>query len=262
MNKQLSILEREDSERPSGVAVVAMTESQSLMSVISEAARDKETDVGKLEKLMALYERVQDRDAKREFNVAMSDAQQEMRPVAADAQNPQTRSRYASFAALDRALRPIYTKNGFGLSFDTDDSPKPNHIRVLCEVSHRAGHSHTYKLDMPADGKGAKGGDVMTLTHATGAAMTYGQRYLLKAIFNIAIGDDDDNGADRADDSGPISAEQVQHIRDLIEKTKADVEAFCGYFKIEAVPELKVKDYQRAIAALNLKDKKIKEKTQ
>jgi hypothetical protein len=48
---------------------------------------------------------------------------------------------------------------------------------------------------MPADGKGAKGGDVMTKTHAIGAAVTYGKRYLLGMIFNIAVGGDvDDDG--------------------------------------------------------------------
>jgi hypothetical protein len=48
---------------------------------------------------------------------------------------------------------------------------------------------------MPADGKGAKGGDVMTRTHAAGSAFSYGQRYLLKLIFNIATGEDDDGNA-------------------------------------------------------------------
>ena len=54
---------------------------------------------------------------------------------------------------------------------------------------------------MPSDGKGAKGGDVMTKTHATGAAMSYGMRYLLKFIFNVAVGEDDTdgNGAQRVD---------------------------------------------------------------
>jgi hypothetical protein len=47
---------------------------------------------------------------------------------------------------------------------------------------------------MPSDGKGAKGGDVMTKTHATGAAESYGMRYLLKMIFNIAIGEEDNDG--------------------------------------------------------------------
>jgi hypothetical protein len=49
---------------------------------------------------------------------------------------------------------------------------------------------------MPADGKGAKGGDVMTRTHATGSALSYGMRYLLKMIFNVAVGEDDDDGND------------------------------------------------------------------
>ena len=31
-------------------------------------------------------------------------------------------------------------------------------------------------------------------THAVGAGMSYGMRYLLKMIFNIAIGEDDDDG--------------------------------------------------------------------
>ncbi len=66
-------------------------------------------------------------------------------------------------------------------------------LRVFCEVS-RGGYSRMYQIDMPSDGKGAKGGDVMTKTHATGAASQYGMRYLLKMIFNVAIGEDDNDG--------------------------------------------------------------------
>ena len=62
-------------------------------------------------------------------------------------------------------------------------------MRVVCYVSLGA-HTRKYKADMPADRKGAKGGNVITKTHATGAAMSYGMRYLLKYIFNVAIGVD------------------------------------------------------------------------
>jgi hypothetical protein len=51
-----------------------------------------------------------------------------------------------------------------------------------------------YHVDMPADGKGAKGGDVMTKTHATASALTYAKRYLLLQIFALAIGESDDDG--------------------------------------------------------------------
>lgn len=69
-------------------------------------------------------------------------------------------------------------------------------VRVLCYVAHAQGHSRTYHIDMPADGKGAKGGDVMTKTHAVGAGASYGMRYLLKMIFNVAVGEDDADGND------------------------------------------------------------------
>jgi ERF superfamily protein len=224
--------------------------SGALMDVIARAAADPHCDVAKMEKLLAMHERLEARTAEQQFNEAMNLAQHGIRAIAADASNPQTKSKYASYVALDKALRPVYTANGFALSFDTGDAPE-GHVRVLCYVSHKAGHSRTYKIDMPADGKGAKGGDVMTRTHATGAAITYGQRYLLKAIFNIAVGDDTDNGAEGV--TGPIDASQLQHVRDLIEKSGANAEAFCKHFHIEAVPDLPAKEFSKAVEMLNLK---------
>lgn len=171
---------------------VVQANAASLMEVISRAASDPNTDVDKLKRLLGMYERITARQAEAAYDDGMNAAQEEMRPIAADANNPQTHSKYASFAALDRALRPIYTKHGFSLSFDTDDGAPADHLRLVCRVAHREGHKERPHLDMPADGKGAKGGDVMTKTHATGAAITYGKRYLLGMIFNIAVGEDRD----------------------------------------------------------------------
>lgn len=168
--------------------------SEGLVPMFERLAKDPNASVEKIERLMALWERSEAKKAESAFNAAMSAAQAEMRPVAADATNPQTHSRYASYEALDRALRPIYTRHGFALSFNTGDAPLPEYVRVLCDVTHLGGHAKPYRADMPADGKGAKGGDVMTKTHATGSAMSYGMRYLLKMIFNVAVGEDDDDG--------------------------------------------------------------------
>lgn len=172
----------------------ATVQPSGLVAVIERMASDPAVDVDKFERFMAMHERMLAKQSEDAFNGAMSDAQKDMRPIAADAHNPQTKSRYASYAAIDHVLRPIYTRHGFGLSFDTGDGAPAGLIRVLCYVTHTAGHKRAYKLDMPADGKGAKGGDVMTLTHAAGAAMSYGMRYLLKMIFNVAVGEDDVDG--------------------------------------------------------------------
>ncbi|WP_418116019.1 ERF family protein [Variovorax sp. NFACC27] len=217
--------------RPS-VVLPPRNEIATVLHAITAAAHDPSVDIDKMERLLSMHERMHARANEQKFNAAMTKAQAAMGPISADAVNPQTRSTYASYAQLNRALRPIYTKNGFALSFDTDDSPKENHIRVLCYVSHAAGHMRTYKCDMPADGKGAKGGDVMTKTHAQGSAMTYSQRYLLKLIFNVAIGetDDDGNGAGRTPGADDIrQATEADRLADglfqRLQQTKTDAQA-------------------------------------
>ena len=90
-----------------------------MLAMIERAARDPSVDVDKLERLMLMQERMQAKMAESAFNDAMSDAQARMRTIGADANNPQTRSKYASYGKLDSVLRPIYTDNGFSLSFES-----------------------------------------------------------------------------------------------------------------------------------------------
>lgn len=168
-------------------------QGEPILAVIERAARDPGVDVDKMAKLLEMAEKVHARQAESAFDAAMNACQSEMRPVSRDSNNPQTRSKYASYGALDQAVRPIYSTHGFALSFGTR-STVADRITVTCRVSHRAGHSRDVEIDMPSDGKGAKGGDVMTKTHATGSAVSYGMRYLLKMIFNIALGEYDDDG--------------------------------------------------------------------
>jgi hypothetical protein len=163
--------------------------------MIERAARDPSIDIDKMDRLLLMRERENARMAEQAFNTALAEAQTEMQPVGADSDNPQTRSRYASYAALDRAVRPIYTTHGFALSFNTADAPGPEQARIVCDVCHAGGHTRRYHVDMPVDGKGARGGDVMTKTHAMGSGISYGMRYLLRMIFNLAIDQDDDGNA-------------------------------------------------------------------
>jgi hypothetical protein len=170
-----------------------VAQPMNLLQAIIQAASDPNIDINKMERLMAMKKDMDATQAEAEFNQAVNACQIEMRPIAADAMNPQTRSRYATFGKIDAALRPIYTRHGISISFSTEDSPKEDHIRVVAYVS-RGSFTRQYRIDMPADGKGAKGNDVMTKTHAAGAAMSYASRYLLKGIFNVAVGEQDDDG--------------------------------------------------------------------
>lgn len=175
--------------------------------IVKRASELPNVNVETLERLLAMQERVMMRNAEAAFNDSMREAQSEMRMVIADASNPQTRSKYATYEQLDRALRPLYTKHGFAVSFNTEPLEREA-VRVVALVS-KGMFTRKYLVDVPADGKGAKGGDVMTKTHAVGSAMSYGARYLLKFIFNVSVGeaDDDGNGA-----AGPVPDESGKKL--------------------------------------------------
>lgn len=169
-----------------------VVEGSSPINLLSIALQNNAA-IDVIERLAALQEKAMLRDAEIAFNDALSRIQEKIKSVAPDLVNPQTSSRYASYAAIDRVIRPIYTAEGMSLSFSHADCQKAEHIRVLCYVSLGA-YTRMYQMDMPADGKGAKGGDVMTKTHATATADSYAKRYLVKDIFNIAIGEYDTDG--------------------------------------------------------------------
>jgi hypothetical protein len=226
------------------------SETTAVISMLERIARDPSIPMERLERAWQMRKEIQMEAAEEAFNESMATVQSKMRAVAADANNPQTRSRYASYFALDKAIRPIYSGEGFGLSFDTEDSPAPDHIRIVCYVT-RGKFTRKYRVDMPADGKGAKGGDVMTKTHAAGAAMTYGQRYLLKMIFNIAIGDDRDGNSVTV--GAAISEEQIGTLTELIESVGADKAKFLRFFKVEQLAELPAKRFNEAVNMLNAK---------
>lgn len=224
-----------------------VSETTAIIQMIERAARDETINIDKMRELLDMRKQIMTEAAEQKFNDAMALAQSEMKATAADASNTQTSSKYASYFALDKGVRPIYTKHGFALSFDTETVVE-NSIRLICHVSCN-GFTRHYHIDLAADGKGAKGGDVMTKTHAIGSAISYGQRYLLKMIFNLAVGDDDDGNAAGAGDT--ISPEQVTELQDMLVKTGAPKDKFLKYMKAKTIIEIPEKKFEDAKAAIN-----------
>lgn len=184
------------------------------------------------------------------YSTAMSLAQSEMGQVIAKSKNSQTNSKYAKYDAVDKVIRPVYSKHGFALSFYQGEGAPPDNIRLVCRVSHSAGHTERPYLDMPIDGKGAKGGDVMTKTHATGNGISYGKRYLAGMVFNLAITEEDNDGNKP---QPAITEKQAADLKALAEEVKADIPKFCQYYKIDKIENLPVSLYASAVKAFEKK---------
>lgn len=222
-----------------------------ILAVIERAATNPQVDIEKMERLLLMHERIVMRKAEADFHAAMSAAQSEMTRIARDMENTQTRSRYASYGQLDRHLRPIYTRHGFSLSYGTDPSPIPDHVLVFCDVSHIGGFSKRIHIDIPADGKGAKGGDVMTKTHATVAASSYGMRTLLRLTFNVAIGEDDTDG--NLSNGEKITNDQFTELMDLIRESGSSEASLMDTIKCRDLTTLPASAYPMVKGLLETK---------
>ena len=192
--------------------VPAPKRDDAIISVIERAAFDPNVDIDKMERLLSMQERIMDRQAEQAYVDAMIVAQQAMPTIEADSDNKQTNSKYAKFEKINKVIKPIYTENGFDLSFGMGKSDIQDFIRVICDVSHKGGHSKQFFIDLPPDETGIKGTKNKTLVHATSSAVSYAKRYLVAMIFNLTIGGEDDDGNSAGGDSRSALEVHQEHV--------------------------------------------------
>ena len=232
--------------------VVVKSDAPAILAAITAAALDPSVLVEKMEFLRALYRETKEADAFKAFTAAMNAAQAAMAPISANAVNSDFDSQYATYAALDRAMRPIYTAHGFTVGFTTEPSDLQRHQRVVIVVTHLDGHREAHRADFPADGLDDAGQPVQTLIHATASALTYAQRYMLALAFNIAIAKDADGNA-IARPPEPITGAQVAELANLIDRTGGDEPGFLRLFKIPDLSALPSNQFEHAVRLLNLR---------
>lgn len=171
-----------------------VSSANALIAVIERAASNPDIDVEKMERLLAMQERIMTQNAKVAFNESMRLAQTEMPKIKRNKENKETHSKYADLEAVTDAAVPIYTKHGFSLSYGTADCPIPGHYRVTALCAHVAGFERQYQADVPIDNTGPKGTQNKTMTHGFGSTMSYGRRYMICLIFNITLTNEDTDG--------------------------------------------------------------------
>ena len=212
-------------------------------------------DTALAEKLMDLHERWEARNARKAFDTAIAAAKAEI-PVIyknreMNAGSGRTTYRYEDMAAIATAINPVLSKHGLGYRFRT--KAEPDLVTVTCVVFHADGHSEENTLCGRPDTSGSK-----NAIQSLGSAVTYLQRYALKAALGLAASADDDgtgNGSPAGGNLNTISEEQVVKLAELIKETKSNLDLFCQYFRIETLGALPTKDFDRAVAALEKKRK-------
>jgi hypothetical protein len=239
-----------------------MTEARKIVPVIDQpqavmtpmAMIDRALTLGAtpetLEKLMALQERWEATEARREFNEAMALAKTELKPVIKN-QNANFGSGKAAYdyedmLAVSRVVDPIFIKHG--LSYRYTSHVEGNTVTVTCIVSHRRGHREETTLSAPADTSGSK-----NPVQAVGSTVTYLQRYTLKLAAGLAAAKDDDGTGGNPDFAQAITADQFSELREMLEESGSQEAAMLAFVKAECIEEMTIAQYAKAKAAMAVK---------
>lgn len=117
-------------------------------------------------------------------------------------------------------------------------------------LGHSGGHERVYEDDFPLDAAGSGGKVNKTPIQAKGSTQTYARRYLKASALDLAFMDDRDGNATPPEDDTGMSPEQLAELRKAIDDADADVEKFCRFFRIEALPDLPARELERAMSMI------------
>jgi hypothetical protein len=194
-----------------------------------------------LTKLMELQERWDKNQARKAFDEALADAKSEIGPIFKNKTvshgQGKAQFRHEDIAEIARTVGEPLAKHG--LSYRWRTSTEGNLVSVTCIISHRLGHSEENTLISSPDV-----GQARNAIQAVGSAITYLQRYTLKAALGLAASDDDDG---RAAGNGPvITDDQATEIMGLITDTNSNVVKMLEYVKAPSVADMNVEQYTKA----------------
>lgn len=172
-------------------AIPAANEAASMMAVIARAASDPSCDLDKMERLMAMHERMQAKQAQAEFADALASLQADL-PSIGERGDAAGRYKFALWEDINQAIKPILHRHGFALAFRTDTA---TNVTVTGVLSHRNGHREETSITLPADPSGNK-----NAVQAVASSVSYGKRYTAGALLNLTShGEDDDAFAATSD---------------------------------------------------------------
>lgn len=170
-----------------------------VLTMIGGLVQKENFDIHALEKLIMLQNDAEDRQAKKSFNLNLSEMLAEIPVIAKTGKNTYNGTKFAKLEDIVETTRPILHKYGFSVTYKQTQEMIPNAktdpnsifcmMTVTCVLKHRDGHEESNEIQLPiATIKG------QTPIQAMGMGSTYGRRYTLMQALNIAVAEDDQDG--------------------------------------------------------------------
>ena len=187
--KEVTLLDK--AEAPQVPARVAP--ESDLVLMFERLAKDPAVDVDKLERLIAMQERIMRHNAKAAFDAAFSQMQADMPEISEKGQilvKGVLRSTYARLEDIHEAIKPVLKAHGFAIRHRTEwPEDRKGIIRIVGILSHEQGHGEESTFEAPMDRS-----DFRTDIQSMGSTVSYGRRYTTLDLLNIATRNEDNDG--------------------------------------------------------------------
>jgi hypothetical protein len=224
------------------------------VSGLVRLAIEQKVPVEVLERLVALQERVTERNARAAFFEAVAAFQEECPPITKSREaRIETKSggaykyNYAPLEEITQTIRPYLKRHGLSYSWEVEDGGKA--LSVVCVLRHIEGHSERSGFPVPVDTSAR-----MSDAQKNGAAQTYGKRQSLLNVLGITTADEDKDAArQEAAGADTITDAQAADLDALIDEVGANRQKFLEWLHVDALDELPKRDYRRAVQALENK---------
>lgn len=246
------------SEQPSQELVLTpearqLTPMEMLQTVIQ--TQNPKDAVEVVKELVKLQNDMRMQDAEVAFNESLAVCQSEIKLVVNDSEKTAPGGKHwATYKALDKAIRPIWTRQGFSLSFGSQPSTVPDQMYAEAYLS-RGLYTRTFVIPMDIGGKGPKGDGALSKPHAILAGMEYSRRILVKMIFNIITGDE----GDLPDGEGQVDKDWLTEQIEEMQRCET-MEGLTDTFKSAGRIALNINDiesYRALSKAKNIRKKKL-----
>lgn len=196
------------------------------LSLMQQALTTPNMDMSILKDMLAMQKEVMAQQAIIDFNNDFSEMSKEI-PVIAHTKKSYSTT-YTPLEDIVNIVRPILSKYGFSISFNNTQEAQ-GFVKVTCQLRHKAGHMIENMLILPTEVV-TKG---MNAMQAIGAAISYGKRYTLCGILNVATTADDDNDGFATNAKIESSKKKLSDVR--LEKAIEQVNA--GVITVDSITD-------------------------
>lgn len=216
---------------PQSQEAAAHRENNAMVSIIDRMAMNPDVPLDRLERMLAMKERLDQQNAKAQFDAAFSQASAEFPDIPLNGENKHQKTKYALLKDILSGVRPVLSRHGLALSFATEVDE--NFVTVTAELSHEGGHSKRNSIPLPRDTGAGR-----NAVQAVGSSQTYGQRYTAQAILGLSLGDDTEDDGAGASAKTSITEGQHLELQDLIKRAGITDDLVCNAEKLDALHEL------------------------